>query len=500
MLSLASPQANLIYEARWLTEIMAPRRTRSKSSIRPLTIASKDSVGKMVAKKTESVHFEFGGTPGAIGVMLGLPLVIYLLYFMCNDQICVHGSDIRSKLPDVLSNITSSLGALTSPEAWQMYIGWMVFQIVLAVILPGETVNGVVIPGGKGKDGGELRLQYPLSGHLQFWISVLAMGHSVPKIVETDGTFSIAGMTRVPLEMIYDHYLQLITASIVVATLLSCYLYFSSFVGDKILAKGGNTGYRIYDFFIGRELNPRIGSFDLKYIFELRPGLIGWLVINLGMATKQYLNRKSVYGTGSVSMSMLLVTLFQGLYVWDACYNERAILTTMDITTDGFGYMLAFGDISWVPFIYSLQARYLVDYDPGLSTTAIVFVTVVHFAGYAIFRLANSEKDSFRRSGPAHPSNAHLTYMNTKRGTKLITSGWWGMARKINYTGDWLVTLSWCMLCGSGSPVPYFQALYFAILLVHRAIRDDLMCQEKYGADWDRYKEKVPYMFIPYVV
>ena len=29
----------------------------------------------------------------------------------------------------------------------------------------------------------------------------------------------------------------------------------------------------------------------------------------------------------------------------------------MDITTDGFGYMLAFGDLAWVPFTYSLQAR-----------------------------------------------------------------------------------------------------------------------------------------------
>jgi len=27
-------------------------------------------------------------------------------------------------------------------------------------------------------------------------------------------------------------------------------------------------------------------------------------------------------------------------------------------------------------------------------------------------------------------------------------SGWWGLARKINYTGDWLITLSWCLLCG----------------------------------------------------
>ena len=47
----------------------------------------------------------------------------------------------------------------------------------------------------------------------------------------------------------------------------------------------------------------------------------------------------------------------QGVYVWDALYYERAILTTMDITTDGFGFMLAFGDLAWVPFTYSLQVR-----------------------------------------------------------------------------------------------------------------------------------------------
>ena len=54
-------------------------------------------------------------------------------------------------------------------------------------------------------------------------------------------------------------------------------------MGGKLLAKGGNTGSVIYDFFIGRELNPRIGNLDLKEFCELRPGLIGWAMINLGM-------------------------------------------------------------------------------------------------------------------------------------------------------------------------------------------------------------------------
>ena len=46
----------------------------------------------------------------------------------------------------------------------------------------------------------------------------------------------------------------------------------------------------------------------------------------------------------------MLVTLFQGICVWDSLYLEKASLTNMDITTDGSGFMLAFGDLAWVPF------------------------------------------------------------------------------------------------------------------------------------------------------
>lgn len=74
------------------------------------------------------------------------------------------------------------------------------------------------------------------------------------------------------------------------------------------------------------------------------------------------------------------------MYVWDALYMERAILTTMDITTDGFGFMLCFGDLAWVPFIYSLQARYLVDHDPHLPMWQIIVILGIHFLGYYIFR------------------------------------------------------------------------------------------------------------------
>ena len=106
---------------------------------------------------------------------------------------------------------------------------------------------------------------------------------------------------------------------------------------------------------MGRELNPRIGAFDLKEFCELYPGLIGWVLLNLAMAHKQYTQ------LGYVTNSVALVNVFQLYYVIDSLWNETSILTTMDITTDGFGYMLAFGDLTWVPFTFTTATRYLVD-------------------------------------------------------------------------------------------------------------------------------------------
>lgn len=64
-------------------------------------------------------------------------------------------------------------------------------------------------------------------------------------------------------------------------------LYAASFRRGAALARGGSTGAPLYDFFMGRELNPRLGGLDLKEFCELYPGLLGWLLIDLGMAHKQ---------------------------------------------------------------------------------------------------------------------------------------------------------------------------------------------------------------------
>lgn len=65
-----------------------------------------------------------------------------------------------------------------------------------------------------------------------------------------------------------------------------------------------------------------------------------------------------------ISFPMLMINGFQLLYVLDSLWYEASILTTMDITSEGFGFMLAFGDLVWVPFTYSIQAKFILEFNP----------------------------------------------------------------------------------------------------------------------------------------
>lgn len=158
--------------------------------------------------------------------------------------------------------------------------------------------------------------------------------------------------------------------------------------------------------------------------------------------------------------------------------------------------MLAFGLYTWVPFTYTLQARYLVDFPRSISWIEFGAILFLNFIGYYIFRSANSQKNEFR-AYPNSPESKQLKYLQTKVGSKLITSGWWGMSRHINYLGDWLMAFSWSLPCGFASPIPYFYPVYFGILLLHRERRDDHKCRTKYGKDWETYCKTVKYRIIP---
>ncbi|KAJ3027690.1 UNVERIFIED_CONTAM: hypothetical protein HDU68_003331 [Siphonaria sp. JEL0065] len=454
-----------------------------------------------------SHHFEFMGPHLSPLVVVGLGIVPTLLNSLCSDSQCPQVPTAASKeavIEMLVVTYQRTVATVTQDQlvlATIVVLSWYAWQAVLYLVLPGKIATGTLIRDGT-------RLTYPINAFSAMILSYLTLG----AISYQYGS--------APLLWVANNTLPLCLSSTGLSVIQSLALYAASFryvtvnadaKSQKdgkdatrlpaLLAVGGNSGYPFYDFFIGRELNPRIFGFDLKYFCELRPGLIGWTILNAANAVKQgvFVGENAddwELIAMSVSNSMWLVLVFQLYYVVDALWNEQAILTTMDITTDGFGFMLNFGDLVWVPFTYTLQSKFLAMFPVNLSTPAVAGLIALKLFGLYMFRGANGQKNAFR-TDPNSPECKHLKFIETKRGTKLLVSGWWGFARHVNYTGDWLMALSWCLPTGFLTPITYFYAFYFAILLWHREMRDELACKEKYGEDWKRYCAIVKYRFVP---
>lgn len=50
----------------------------------------------------------------------------------------------------------------------------------------------------------------------------------------------------------------------------------------------------------------------------------------------------------------------------------------MDMVHDGFGFMLAFGDLAWVPFTFTCQSYYLASHSSDLSVFWIVAIILTN--------------------------------------------------------------------------------------------------------------------------
>ena len=171
-----------------------------------------------------------------------LPVVIILLVGICSKDVCLElplGNAAAAK-----ASLLSALGSVVDSFSWTavaVVLGWIGFHAALERLLPGEAADGVVLADGT-------RLKYRMNAHLAFWVSLLMLTHGCP---QADGD-TIYGswdhahrMLARPefgacdLAWIYDSYVELAVASILVATALAVYLYASSFGAGRALAAGG---------------------------------------------------------------------------------------------------------------------------------------------------------------------------------------------------------------------------------------------------------------------
>ncbi|KAJ5291797.1 hypothetical protein N7478_001048, partial [Penicillium angulare] len=147
------------------------------------------------------------------------------------------------------------------------------------------------------------------------------------------------------------------------------------------------SGSSIYDFYMGIELNPRIGkSFDFKLFSNGRPGMIAWTLIADVKSLQQFFK----YGLSVPDPAAL--SILQTLYVVDFFINESWYLRTIDIAHDHYGFYLAWGCFCFLPMTYTIQGQYLGLYPSSASNTYLAVVFTIGVLDTSCFALPTTKR------------------------------------------------------------------------------------------------------------
>ena len=346
-------------------------------------------------------------------------------------------------------------------EAGAMLLAFVVALFVGSMAVPGRRL---ALPGTAGAQ------RTKRNGLALFAIVVAAAG-----IAQAAGWFSLATL--------HARFAALFVAANVFAFGLAGWLYWRA-ARERDAPAGFWRG-----FFLGRELSPAWFGVDLK-LFSYRPSLMGLALLNASFAVAQY------EAHGELTLAMTLYQAFAFLYVLNYFQFEHGMVHTWDIVSERFGWMLVWGDYVLVPFFYCIAGWWLVDAaGPPLSPWAAAGIVALFVFGFVLFRGANGQKHRFRQD----PGTRIWGRTAESLDGRLLVSGFWGVGRHLNYTGEICVYVAFALTTGFASFVPYLLPAWLTGLLVHRARRDERRCRAKYGALWDRYTERARFSMLPYV-
>ena len=250
-------------------------------------------------------HFDFGGSWGVSAMMIGFPL---LMYYMWIGATFYDGKFPVPAYGQSFGDFVKHLGSLIYEEAfpsllaWKVYWSFVIFEGACYCLLPGVWSYGKPL----AHEGGR-QLKYYCSGVWSFYTTIL-----VAAALHYSGLF--------PLYTIIDEFGPIMSVAIISGILVSFIAYFSA------LARGAQhrmTGYPIYDFFMGAELNPRMfGILDFKMFFEVR---LPWYIL-FGLSCATAARQYERYGYVSAEVCFLVMAHF--LYANACSKGEECIVTT----------------------------------------------------------------------------------------------------------------------------------------------------------------------------
>lgn len=366
--------------------------------------------------------------------------------------------------------------------AARLAVAFLIAQMILLVALPGKVFYAVPTPMGN-------RPRYKLNGTLSLLVTHVAL-------------LSMHCAGFVDLTQLYTHFGSLLAFLAAFALPCTFLLYVKGLVTPTNSDSGATEHGFVWDLWHGTELHPEIAGVSLKQLVNCRFAMMGWSVIVVSFVFAQY------HILGYVANSMAVSVVLQLLYIYKFFYWEDGYFNSIDVIHDRFGFYIFWGCSALLPSIYTLTALYLVEHPVRLHPAAamLIFSTGLFalWANYDTDRQRQYVRASDGRATVwgAKPRLVRASYVTGDGKTRksfLLASGWWGIARHLNYVWEITLALSWCLPSGTQSILGYVYVIFLTVLLVDRAYRDEIRCKEKYGAAYDEYCRLVPYKMLPHV-
>lgn len=200
------------------------------------------------------------------------------------------------------------------------------------------------------------------------------------------------------------------------------------------------------------------------------------------------------------------MTTYVACFAWfllEYLLGEQVHLYTYDIFAEKIGFKLVWGCLVFYPFFYCIGIFPLVTtpLTSDISPTTAMLITSLFILGWIITRGANLQKFWYR----LYPEQKYFLGcipQKTLPNSRILISGWWGIARHFNYFGEILQAFAlslpgFFVATGYIRWLPFLYPLYYVLLFVPRQIDDDALCKAKYGQVWDEYTALVPYRIVP---
>ncbi len=411
-------------------------------------------------------------------LMLSCPPAVIVLW-----MICAHfDGSVLAFLREISVAKFIALCPLPTVTALSMIAGFALLEGLLLVLLPGKIHLGPVTPAGN-------RPRYRLNGLAAWFV-----------------THAVLYLAAYPLGLyrmgeIYDNLGSILATTNVLALVL-CFVLYLKGVRAPSSTDNGLSGNFVWDYFWGVELHPTVLGVSLKQYVNCRLSMMGWSVIVISCAAKQ------LETEGKISNTMLISCALQVVYLLKFFRWESGYFGSLDVMHDRFGFYIFWGVAVWVPCLYTLVSQFLVLHPVELSTPVAAacfgFGLLAIWANYD----ADAQRQRVRETGgkttiwgkpPETMVAKYVTADGKERESLLLLSGWWGLSRHFHYVAEISLALAWTMPAGFGRVVPFAYVAFLTALLVDRAGRDDRRCRAKYGADWERYCERVPWRILPHV-